>query len=659
MPPDTSCDPPAIQPPPKVKTKAAPYAINRDKVVNRLAAAASSSMEDFNIDVKDSSGNVNLKCSPAFYAAVAKPALEALPPDWSSDPVAGCIATSPAGPTVLQDVTNIHQNSQLKMNISTHSPTPTLLGTIAKNLIPVLCSKQGCGKFFHKVDQPLHICIPVARSPSTVLQKRQQAPDTSVQNTPSYRDARPEIDIDSDADSEVDFTEPQSSPTQSVNMVALRPSTLAPLSSLPPTGQELLQEAVASLQVPQQALASLQVPQQAVASLQAPQQGDQQVAPTPINEAGVLQQSLSLQPPLAPLQVVQQAVRPKNSRARPAAPQLTAQGLQVELLNREITMAKTKVTELDTTVADLEAANKILIERICLFEQRTNDTNFAEYFPQQNTPSAPPPPPVPCPVIPQPPLSHTPPCCSNSSKLLLEVEIVKAQLEDLSGAVALLLRAVPHPLQPPMECPPSHQPPGLARGHQGSQGAPSSSPPHSAQALPTGSQAAQGSLNTAPFRPAPRVASGSAAAPAPSGYLADLLLLDTPDSAEFIASSAHFPGEPEAQLSSRQPPQPNGRDRRRARPASRQPLHPGPTQHPSTAPPPPRIRRALLPTPPGWGADFYRSQNLPQHQLQANPSLFPPSGRPRNTGANRTKAYRPAPPKSVQPTEGILIDLNF
>ena len=96
-------------------------------------------MEDFNVEVKDAVGNVNVKCSPAFYAAVAKPALEALPPNWRSDPVSGCIASAPTGPTVLQDTTSIHQNTQLKFHISTDSKTPTLLGTVFIHLHNTTC----------------------------------------------------------------------------------------------------------------------------------------------------------------------------------------------------------------------------------------------------------------------------------------------------------------------------------------------------------------------------------------------------------------------------------------------------------------------------------------------------------------------------------------
>ena len=142
LPPETSSDFPVNKPHPKVKSKVAFYALNREKVVNQLAAAASSNMEDFDIDVKDSSVNVNLKCSPAFYVPVAKPALESLPPNWSSDPVGGCVGNCPAGATVLQDITNIHQNSQLKINISTNNSTPTILGAVCIHLHNTTCLVQ-------------------------------------------------------------------------------------------------------------------------------------------------------------------------------------------------------------------------------------------------------------------------------------------------------------------------------------------------------------------------------------------------------------------------------------------------------------------------------------------------------------------------------------
>ena len=397
---------------PQVKSKVAAYTINRDKAVNRLAFAAASNMEDFNIDVKDSSGNVNSKCSPAFYAAVAKPSLEALPSDWSSDPVAGCVASTSTGPTVLQDNTSLNQNTQLKIHISTNSPTPTLLGsvcihlhnttclvqiqgakrapdhsslavwavqniilplwskhsceirygpevvefihrsiiaafagapkgpvssaaaiktysgpptcghckkTIAKNLTPVLCAKQGCGKFFHKVDQPLHICTPLPRSPSAALLKNQHAQQSRSLDPPNYREVPPEIDIDSevDSDDESSSRSPPSPTFQPVNTVSIRPSNLTTPVPLPPTGQQLLQEAVVSLQSlqSQEQLPALQYQSTAPEETVSPNQ-------TSFTGQGPPQQSLSLQQPLAPVQsqASQQSVRPRNNRANPQHP---------------------------------------------------------------------------------------------------------------------------------------------------------------------------------------------------------------------------------------------------------------------------------------------------------------------------------------------------
>ena len=230
---------------------------------------------------------------------------------------------------------------------------------------------------------------------------------------------------------------------------------------------------------------------------------------------------------------------------------------------------------------------------------------------------------------------------------------MKAQLEDLSGAVALLLRAVPHPTQTPSE---SHSP------QPGGQGTPRTAQIYNG--LATGPQEAKGTPSPPKLHPAPaRVTSphnaeNTAPAPAPTGYLIDLLLLETPDSAEYIASSAHISSEGEHQLRPEPVSQRNNRGSRRSRPVPGHPLPPVPNQLTFPPPPPRRPRRALLPTPPGWGAAF-RSRNTSKPTHQANPSQLPPSGRRRNTGGQRSKTYRPAPSKPAQPTEGILIDLNI
>ena len=116
------------------KTIVAPHAINREKALNKLASAALSDMSDFTVEVNDSCGNVNMKCSPAFYAAVAKPALEALPPNWSSDPVGGCTCSLLTSPTILQDITALNQHTQLKIHVNTNTSPPSALGHVTIHL---------------------------------------------------------------------------------------------------------------------------------------------------------------------------------------------------------------------------------------------------------------------------------------------------------------------------------------------------------------------------------------------------------------------------------------------------------------------------------------------------------------------------------------------
>ena len=203
--------------------------------------------------------------------------------------------------------------------------------------------------------------------------------------------------------------------------------------------------------------------------------------------------------------------------------------------------------------------------------------------------------------------------------------------------------------------------------------------------------------------PAPacsEVQQGPAPAPVPSGYLADLLLLDTSESDQYIASSAHFAGESPTETSAEllqqaALPKGNHRGKRRYPKVPKQPLPDGPgqqlphaqlpdrprrgllptppgwaagPQQPPTKQPcqqlpcaqlPGRPRRALLPTPPGWGAAFYRSQEAQQETPQPPLSQPAHSGKQGRTAPPRNRAYKAKPARLTQPTEGILIDLNF
>ena len=124
--------------------------------------------------------------------------------------------------------------------------------------------------------------------------------------------------------------------------------------------------------------------------------------------------------PLHALALAQPAARPA---ARPPAPrrqaprrqglQLTPGGLDKELLERELTVAKVKITSLDNRLSEEESRNKILLERIRMFENRENTAAYHQHFPPPAAESSSPPA---LPDTPPPPPATPPP---SSASLLL------------------------------------------------------------------------------------------------------------------------------------------------------------------------------------------------------------------------------------------------
>jgi hypothetical protein len=85
---------------------------------------------------------------------------------------------------------------------------------------------------------------------------------------------------------------------------------------------------------------------------------------------------------------------PTAKRVRKSAPQMTPEGLQCELLGRQLNLAQTKITSLDSQLSEMKKKNSILETRVRLFEDRENASQFNNYFPNsfvsQSSASTPP-----------------------------------------------------------------------------------------------------------------------------------------------------------------------------------------------------------------------------------------------------------------------------
>ena len=232
---------------------------------------------------------------------------------------------------------------------------------------------------------------------SSLTRKRSAPLDTTDVRSTSFRDVRPHLeDVDSDI-SDMEEEEEEASPCHATSPPGLTPSLTLRASLLTPGPQGVLALALAP--------------------------------PQP---------SLTLSKPVAPKPL------PKN---RSKAPATTPEGIQTELLQRQLVLAQTKIASIENTLKETEISNSILLDHVRLFEQRENDTIFAQHFSSSTA--------APAPESAGPAgaagaasaatAAAPRACCTNSSLMLEEFGNLRCQVQDLAGSVAVLLRAAPHP----------------------------------------------------------------------------------------------------------------------------------------------------------------------------------------------------------------------
>ena len=170
---------------------------------------------------------------------------------------------------------------------------------------------------------------------------------------------------------------------------------------------------------------------------------------------------------LAPAVLAPRDLAPSRKKPKKGAPQVTPDGLQQELLGRELNVAQTKITSLDSQLSEMQKKNSILEARIRLFEDRENIAQFNTYFPQLSSQSGP--------QLPSPSCNSTTvsssPCMTTSSNLASSTTPLLATSQALPYEPPTASASAPVPTLLPQDTPaepdPSHAeaipcPPGPA-----------------------------------------------------------------------------------------------------------------------------------------------------------------------------------------------------
>ena len=254
----------------------------------------------------------------------------------------------------------------------------------------------GCRQYFHKKCFDEHLCgnalLPSGeKSPQfgPISRKRPAALDTTGFRPPDYRDVRQHLDIDSDN------SEDERQPLGCLPSLPASSSEPAPPVSV--TGQQLLSSSLSSSQV---LPASSLVPANS--------------SPTPFS-------SFSSLP----------APAPGKRKKRSSRIGVTSAELDVEMLQRELTMAQTKIVSLENTAEELKVSKSLLAQRVHLFEQRESDRNYSHYFPPTAAPS-------PASTCPSSTGSNLAVCCPSSSLHLKELHSLQSQVFELQSQVTML-----------------------------------------------------------------------------------------------------------------------------------------------------------------------------------------------------------------------------
>ena len=504
------------------------------------------------------------------------------------------------------------------------------------------------------------------------VSRKRPALDTTGFRPSTFRDVRSHIeDIDSDEESDSDWVPPN--PTQSSHVSTPAPSVVLRSSSLSGaisggsspmlTGQQQMQRAI------NQIAASLSPPSQPPnAAVEA------HLLPTPPALPTLQLQSLSqavLLPAAMPavqggstsLPPARSGPAPKSKKGR--GPAGTPDEFNFEMLKKELAASNARVASLDNELQRCKDTEKIMSDRMALFEKRENDRLYAAFSPPVTTSTNPQ-------VLPNSQVHAA--CCTPTICVTKELASVRLLLEELQGGVNLLLRASPHPPPPPsvhqpgipprpLPCSSLPIPPNQAPG-QDQAVAICTSPPNSSLPVNQNSDAYVAADHV--MAPVSMIVPH----PGPDENIGadDLVAIFGPAS-PIVPAPPVIPASPPPESQSR-PSQPQGRSHTAGRvpQPSRQQRRPPSYAAAARAPP----RRALLPTP-IWVTGYepyYRFPNdrVPHHATRPQPGYEPHSRLPnvrvpqhtthRQPARPRQRRARPPAPRTTPQVDEILIDLN-
>ena len=349
------------------------------------------------------------------------------------------------------------------------------------NQQPTPCG--ACGHFYHKTTcLKSHDCQPTPRTPAASNARRarlQSEPAISLSTSHRGHVVRSEMDSFSGGEEVVEETALLSPPpVLHSTPVHLRPSALTHVVSSSTNPSSNTVDTISSSPSSDAQVPTGQQYLQTILS-QPGQQQQQPLIPEPGHQSGPGLPALHAPPPpgtqptaLVPTTYTAPLPQPprQKGRQRRSGPAITEAGLEKELIERELTLARVKITSLDSRLSEEQSRSAILLERVRIFEKRENDVAYSRYFgpsvpplspvsaqnsdpatiPLSPQPATDPPSSTQCPAPPPvdstapPPVGSTSPpsCCPSSSLLLQSLATLQAEVAGLKGSMTHVLSAL-------------------------------------------------------------------------------------------------------------------------------------------------------------------------------------------------------------------------
>ena len=258
----------------------------------------------------------------------------------------------------------------------------------------------GCGYYYHDNHMKGHVCnnqvAPSAVSSPLQTRKRSRA-DVSNLSPLAPRDVRTRARDDIDSDWSDDDLVPLSPRMPAPLIFSPTPTTTHSTTASPLSAPIVITTSTAASTCSLSVVNTVSQPTMSVTTgqhqLVSALSGQPSVAASVRGQPRSLSQSSTIiGDPLAILPPVQKPASGSSRAKKKSAVPTNPQDFELEMVQRQLTMAKTKLASVENQIKDLEATNKILTDRICLFERRENDLNYAQLFSSLQPAAAVPPP---------------------------------------------------------------------------------------------------------------------------------------------------------------------------------------------------------------------------------------------------------------------------